>query len=142
MSDYNYHIPKNPSTKFREAVRTWHLWYKEQFILPYFYSGKDFQNLKYLLRKLEQVQIPLQDFLDSIIDPWHLSNASIPLYNSHFNQLIKPPAPKPSRYPDHYNRKFERDLVGQEIIEYHKYLISIGYKKTYSPGSGTGWIKM
>ena len=137
MSSYENHLPKKPSHVFKQAVRTWHLWYKSQFVLPYFYSGKDFQNLKYLMRKLSSINMTLEAFLDSIDNEWYLANASIPLYNSHFNQLVKPVA---SKYPDHFDAKLYKSMDVQQVQEYQKHLRDLGYKYVYNSGGST-WVK-
>ena len=136
--NYENNVPKKPTLEFRQATRTWHLWYKDQFVIPYFYSGKDFQNLKYLLRKLKETDTTLEDFLSGIESAWHIENASIPLFNSHFNTLIKQ---KSSKHPNLYSYKYEKTLEQHELADYWKHLLSIGFKRSYSPGGGSTWTK-
>ena len=123
--------------EFTQGVDNWNDWYFTTFKSPYFFEPKDFNNLKYLLRKLKASDTTLQDYLDNIESPWHLANASLPLYNSHFNQLIKPKA----SHPHTWSKKYELTLEPQEAIQYHRHLMSLGYKSRYSPGGGTAWIK-
>jgi hypothetical protein len=133
-------IPENPRPQFKEAVSAFDTWYRERNPLPYIYAGKDFANLKSLLRKLNQVEISLEEFLAGITSPWYLENASIPLFNSHFNQLIKNREPGTS-YPDRYDPKFERSLEPAELPKYWKHLRGLGYERSYSPGGGSTWRK-
>ena len=48
---------------------------------------------------------------------------------------------KKRNFPNHYSKVFESKLEGNKIIEYHRHLISLGWKKNTSPGSGTVWQK-
>ena len=129
--------------EFKELLNTWDKWYQAKTGLRYNYAPRDFNNFKLLLRKLELNSVTLENYLGQISDPWYLENASIPLFNSHFNQLMNKAANQESqRFPNHYDTKFERELKGQEIIDYHKHLKKLGYEKLYSPGAGTAWRKM
>jgi len=45
-----------------------------------------------------------------------------------------------SDHPDYYAQSYEKTLNSTQTVDYHKYLISLGFKKITAPG-GTNWIK-
>lgn len=46
-----------------------------------------------------------------------------------------------SAFPNYYEQKFEKTLNGNMIMQYHKHLESIGWKKYYSGTAGTVWTR-
>ena len=44
------------------------------------------------------------------------------------------------KHPDYYAQSYEKTLNSTQTVDYHKYLISLGFKKITAPG-GTNWIK-
>ena len=128
------------NSQYKEILLLWDNFYVLQVGSPYQYTAKDFANLKYLLNKCDNVNIGFNDFLCSITSSWHLQNLSIPLLNSHFNQLIANCAKK-SQFPDHYSRKFEQTLEQDQLPAYWQHLTALGFKKGYSQGAGSIWIK-
>ena len=130
----------NHNSQFKEQISVWDDFYTQQVQSIYQYTPKDFANLKWLLIKCDNVDIGFNDFLCSITSSWHLQNLSIPLLNSHFNQLIANCAKK-SQYPDHYSRKFEQTLEQDQLPAYWQHLTALGFKKGYSQGAGSIWIK-
>ena len=128
------------SKEFKANVATFHRWFKDNSVLPYMWEGKDFANLKYLTRKCRITKITLQEFLQGITSEWHLNNASIPLFNSHFNTLMANRSKKPT-YPQYYSSKFEQTLENSELSAYWQHLTALGFKKSYSQGAGSIWIK-
>ena len=46
-----------------------------------------------------------------------------------------------SGYPTYYDQKFEKTLSGDSVLNYHRYLIGLGWKKNYSGTAGTTWRK-
>ncbi len=47
---------------------------------------------------------------------------------------------KEKEFPDFYDPKFEKILRGQRLMQYHKHLKELGWKKNAAPG-GTTWSK-
>jgi len=130
----------NHNSQFKEQISVWDKFYTQQVGSIYQYTPKDFANLKWLIIKLENIELGLNDFLCSIQSEWHLNNLSIPLLNSHFNQLIANSANKPT-FPQYYSLKYEQSLEQHELAPYWQHLVSIGFKKTYSTGGGSTWTK-
>ena len=130
----------NPNNKLKDAAITWDAFYQGIAPYPYVFSPKDFANLKLLIRSCDTVKITLECFLNRIDSQWHLANASIPLFNSHFNKLLRIEAEN-SKYPDHYTKKYESTLEPQELAPYWQHLTKLGFKRTYSRGGGSTWTK-
>lgn len=87
------HKPRtNPIQK--QMLPIWDEWYEKNNPFKYQYQGKDFKHLALLANKLKSIdpegnQVDnFKAFIYSITSEWHISNASIALFDSHFNQLI------------------------------------------------------
>jgi len=86
----------NPSPRFQEYIETWDRLYQEKIGIKFQYSGADFRNLKLLKARIEKIQPdnPLEFFelyllkIWEIKDSFYRENFSIPLLNSHFNQIL------------------------------------------------------
>ena len=85
---------RKPNSFLKEATDIWHNWYLQEFGFKYSWTAKDFTNLKILLRRLNSFEGDSLDNLRLILStlkqasPWHYNNASVPLIQSHLNQLI------------------------------------------------------
>jgi len=136
------HEERSPTlnSEYKEILSHWDQFYTQQVGSPYQYTPKDFANLKYLLNKCKNCNISFNDFLCSITSEWHLNNLSIPLLNSHFNQLLANSAKK-TLFPNHYDRKFEQTLEQDKLPAYWQHLTALGFKKGYSQGAGSIWTK-
>ena len=129
-------IPSKPNNKLKEAAIIWDRFYQNITPFPYAFTPKDFANLKILIRKLETADLSFEDYLEGITSKWHLDNASIPLFNSHFNTLIR----KTSKFPPTYDKKLYNSLNTQELQEYQQHLRKLGYKYVFNSG-GSSWVK-
>ena len=129
-----------PNAKFKDAIETFDTFYRDTVGIKYHYSAKDFANLKFLLRKLEGTETELNTFLRQITSKWHLGNLSIPLLNSHFQQLYaQQAAEQTSKHPDKYDKYYLSKLQPEDIPSYYQHLRKLGYIPTYSPGGGSSW---
>ena len=109
----NY-TPTKPQQAFKDEVENYHNWYLKHYNNKYLFEPKDFSNLKYLLRKCTLSEITLTEFLENITQKWYLDNASIPLFNSHFNQLYA--KQKKGEHPNYFDRKYYRTLEGPQVV--------------------------
>ena len=93
MKNNTEHKPK-PDKTLKEWIAIWDQYFENQTGFKYSYAPKDFVNIKLLKAKICQVdtsgnnKASFESFLNSISYQWHLQNLSIPLINSHFNQLL------------------------------------------------------
>ena len=84
----------NHNDNFKDWIEVFDNYYFELAGFKYQYTPKDFKNLKLLKAKVCAVDTTgneldsFEAFLGSIDSDWYLENMSLPLLNSHFNQLL------------------------------------------------------
>ena len=128
------------NNEWSNQIDTFNLWYLKKTSLKYRWLPKDFQHLKLLLRELLLNDITFESYLDLVPDGWYTDNASIPLLNSHFNQIMRSKQ-KSNGFPDYYSQKFEKTLENNQLTLYWQHLTKLGYVNIYSQGSGSTWSK-
>ncbi len=83
---------KNPQQS--EMIAVWEQYWNNSHSFKYQYQDRDFRALALLAIKLRDTDPNgniidnMKAFLFCIKGKWHLENASIYLFNSHFNQLL------------------------------------------------------
>ena len=125
----------------KEAIEIWFKFYEDKTGMKYRFTGKDGIHLKQILKHLEGDLTTFEELLYSIRNDFVLDNLEISMVNMKLNSLLQQMTAKPKgrSFPDVYNPAYEKTLEGNSIMQYHKHLISLGWKKEVSPAGYTNW---
>ncbi len=132
--------PKNPKNENNE-IKTFELFWN-------LYNKKS-SNRKMCMRKWSKlnetkrglIMNHLVSYIKSTPDKEFRKNAETYLNQEHWlNEILQ--VEKKGRFPNNYDKDFERKLVGKDTQEYHAHLRSLGWTSTYHPVGGTTWRKL
>lgn len=83
----------------------------------------------------------LRAYVKSTPEKEFRKNAETYLNQEHWlNEILQ--VEKKGRFPNTYDKDFERKLVGKDTMEYHTHLKKLGWVSSYHPVAGTTWRKL